>query len=215
MSYTISKEHNVMQRAPVIVCLLIISMFVVASCGETEVIGEVDGQVVKQDGSPPGNPDAWIPPEGDGSVTPGTDSSVNPPPPTELEAHIDEGCNGILYQVNIGTVATFCSTMWTISDDVIQVTVGDNNGLPPAAGRTYTVKDQSEVDIWPADGEALAVYSMKAGGIDSATEGTFTVAPSTPGGNVGGTYSLRLSNGQLLDGEFVADICPFDPTACD
>jgi hypothetical protein len=143
-------------------------------------------------------------------LPPGVDGNVAMPDvPLIIDGHLFPGCSPGLYQINAGTAATTCSTLWTTPDDVLQVTVGEAANLPPAAGRSYTVKPQSQVPLYPSDGDATAVYIKQSGSV-LVQSGTFTVNPSSGSPDITGSYWVQLADGSTLRGAFRADSCTAD-----
>jgi hypothetical protein len=130
---------------------------------------------------------------------------------------MEEACSDGLYTINVapGQETSTCSGIYTMGINYLQVLIGDLESKPPAQGRTYTVKDPSQVAIYPEDGEATAV-STGAGNSQNATGGTFTVDPHSPGAQVfTGSFNITLGDGQTVQGAYLSDRCPFDPTSCD
>lgn len=145
--------------------------------------------------------------------------SANPPPsgaatPGGAFAHIDPGCGDTGFQVNVGFQDTTCDNLWLVQDDVIQVTVGDAVGtVPPMAGRTYAIKTSAQVNIYPGDGEALAV--LTGSNTQLGTSGTFTVDPWSTGSSITGSYDLGFADGTHLTGTFRSNICPIEYGDCE
>ncbi len=134
----------------------------------------------------------------------------NPPSAPFTSAHVDRGCSPTLFQINLGTLETQCSTLWLNPDDLLQITVGESVGLPPAGGRTYTITSQDMVDMYPDDGEAIAVYIMDLtndGAAFNVKSGTLIIDPWSDE-KITGRYDVALGNGDQLTGTFTADICP-------
>lgn len=146
-------------------------------------------------------------------------STPNPTPPGAATpggsfAHIDPGCGDTGFQVNVGFQDTTCDTLWLVQDDVIQVTVGDAVGtVPPMAGRTYAIKTQAQVNIYPGDGEALAV--LTGSNVQPGASGTFTIDPWTTGTSITGSYDIGFADGTHLKGTFRSDICPIEYGDCE
>lgn len=193
--------------------LVFLLLLLAASCSD-----DTDPPAGKDGGhdGPPATLDTNIPPKNDQAVLPpGKDSTADKSTiPTTINAHMEEACADGLYSINAGKVESTCANVLTMGIDVLQVTFGDNESKPPPAGRTYTVKDPSQVNIYPADGEAIAVYIATAGS-QNATSGTFTVDPYTQGASdFSGSYSVTLGNGQQVNGTYLSDFCPFDISNC-
>ena len=169
--------------------------------------GTRDGPSTVTDSQPP--TDTAQPPS-DGSVS---DHSTAP---TTLTAHMEEACSTGMYSINVapGKETSTCNNIQTLGITYLQVLIGDNESTPPSAGRTYTVKDPSQVNIYPADGDATAVYIAKSGS-QNIKSGTFTVNPYTKGAKVfSGLFDVTLGNGQKVKASYLSDFCPFDPTSC-
>jgi hypothetical protein len=170
--------------------------------------GKGDGPVVVNDSQ---TPTETSPPPKDGTVT-GDQSTA----PTTLTAHMEEACSGDLYSINVapGKETSTCDNIQTLGITYIQVLIGDSEKKPPAAGRTYVVKDPSQVNIYPADGEATASY-IAPGGSQLVKSGTFTVDPHAAGATVfTGSFDVTLDNGQQVKASYLSDFCPFDPSDC-
>jgi hypothetical protein len=170
-------------------------------------IGASDGPVVLTDGK---KPTETAPPWKDWKA------QDLPTIPTTLTAHMEEACSKGLYMINVapGKETSTCTTIQTMGVVYLQVLLGDNESKPPPGGRSYVVKDPSQVNIYPADGEATAVYLAPAGG-QNAKSGTFTVDPHSAGAQVfSGSFDVALGDGTRVKATYLSDFCPFDPTGC-
>jgi len=169
--------------------------------------GNNDGPVVNTDGKKPAE---TSPPWKDWKA------QDQPTIPTTLTGHMEQACSKGLYQINVapGKETSTCTTIQTLNIAYLQVLIGDAESKPPTAGRSYVVKDPSQVNIYPADGEATAVYLAPAGG-QNAKSGTFTVDPHSAGAQVfSGSFDVALGDGTRVKATYLSDFCPFDPTGC-
>jgi hypothetical protein len=191
------------------------ALFLVVSCGDDS--GGPSATDAGAKDAPPGAQDGHVATEsgtrpGDGTRAGGDASTA----PTVLTAHMEEACSTGLYSVNVSTKSekSTCDDIQTLGIDYMQVLMGDSESKPPTAGRTYTVKAQSQVNIYPADGEATAVFLSKAGN-QNVKSGTFTVDLYSGGAKVfTGSFDVTLDDGQKRQGTYLADFCPFDPGDC-